>query len=290
MNVGVAVGNLGFSVGRLIGPEEHAALVYAVGEAAEALGFHSLWVGDHLALPRSPSTPYPYGPSPTMVPAETSMLEPFAVLGALAGRTRRVRLGLGVMVAPYRPPLVAAKLISSLDALSGGRIIVGVGTGWMPEEFTALGADFARRGRDTDACLAFLVEAFARGEVDGMTLLPTPVQRPRPPLLIGGSSTAALRRAVTFGDAWDAPYADPTELRQGLRRLARACEAAGRAPATLGVSVRGIPAASLDAALLEEYEKLGVTDIGVTLPYGDQSGSLETLEQLAHRCRPALER
>jgi alkanesulfonate monooxygenase SsuD/methylene tetrahydromethanopterin reductase-like flavin-dependent oxidoreductase (luciferase family) len=93
-----------------------------------------------------------------------------------------------------------------------------------------------------------------------------------------------MQRAVTFADAWDAPYADPDELRTGLARLRRACEDAGRDPATLGVSGRGIPAETLDQERVEAYAALGVTDIGVTVPYGDVEHALSSLEQLATRC------
>ena len=227
MNLGVAVGNLGFSIGRLIEPEAHAALVYRLGDEAERLGFHSVWVGDHLALPRTPSTPYPYGGGSVTLNPDTSMLDPFAVLAALAGRTQRVRLGLGVMVAPYRHPLVSAKLIASIDALSGGRMIVGVGSGWMPEEFAAVGVDFDARGRLTDACLRYLTLAFADGEVDGMAVLPRTVQRPRPPIWVGGNGLTVMRRAVAFADGWDAPYADPASVRTGIDRLHELCREVG---------------------------------------------------------------
>jgi len=283
MNLGVAVGNLGFSIGGLIGPEAHAALVYRLGDEAERLGFHSVWVGDHLALPRTPSTPYPYGGGSVTLNPETSMLDPFAVLAALAGRTRRVRLGLGVLVAPYRHPLVSAKLIASIDALSGGRMIVGVGSGWMPEEFAAVGADFDARGRETDACLRYLNRAFTEGEVDGMTVLPKPVQRPRPPIWVGGNAPAAMRRAVAFADGWDAPYADPDSLRAGIDRLHALCRQAGRDPSSLGLSVRGLAAAAVDADLLETYAALGVSDIGVTVPYGDLELAVADLTALARR-------
>jgi probable F420-dependent oxidoreductase len=284
MNLGVAVGNLGFSVGRLIGPEAHAALVYRLGDEAERLGFHSVWVGDHLALPRTASTPYPYGGGSVRLDPETSMLDPFAVLAAIAGRTQRVRLGLGVLVAPYRHPLVSAKLIASIDALSGGRMIVGIGSGWMPEEFAAVGADFDARGRETDACLRYLTRAFADGEVDGMTVLPMPVQRPRPPIWVGGNAPAAMRRAVAFADGWDAPYADPDTLRVGIDRLHELCRQAGRDPASLGLSVRGLAAAGVDGDVLDTYAALGVTDIGVTLPYGDIERAVADLTALARRC------
>ena len=284
MHIGVAVGNLGFSIGRLIDPLDHAALVYRIGDAAEELGFHSVWVGDHIALPRTPTTPYPYGGF--MVNPDTSMLEPFTVLAALAGRTERVRLGLGVVVAPYRHPLVAAKSIATLDALSRGRLIVGVGTGWMPEEFAAVGASFPSRGRDTDACLAVWTTVFATGSLDGMTVLPRTVQQPRPPLWVGGNSDAALRRAVRWADGWDAPYADPDALRAGLERLRAVCAAGARDPASISISVRGIAAATVDGALIESYTALGVTDLGVTLPYGDPDGAVAELAALAARCPP----
>jgi probable F420-dependent oxidoreductase len=288
MNLGVAVGNLGFSIGRLIEPEAHAALVYRLGDEAERLGFHSVWVGDHLGLPRTASTPYPYGEGSVTLNPQTSMLDPFAVLAALAGRTDRVRLGLGVLVAPYRHPLVSAKLIASIDALSGGRIIVGVGSGWMPEEFVAVGADFESRGRQTDACLRYLTLAFAEGEVDGMTVLPRTVQQPRPPIWVGGNGPAAMRRAVAFADGWDAPYADPESVRGGIARLHALCGEAGRDPASLGLSVRGLAAAGVDPALLDAYADLGVTDIGVTVPYGDPEQAVAELGALARRCAAHL--
>jgi probable F420-dependent oxidoreductase len=284
MKLGVAVGNLGFSIGRLVDPSEHAALVFRIGESAEHLGFDSVWVGDHLALPRRPSTPYPYAGASTVVEAETSLLDPFAVLAALAGRTSRVRLGLGVVVAPYRHPLVSAKLIATIDALSGGRVTVGVGSGWMPEEFAALGASFADRGRDTDACLSYWHEAFTTGEVDGMTILPRPVQRPRPPIWVGGNGSAAMRRAVRFADGWDAPYAEPSQLRVGIARLAACCKEMARDPSTLALSIRGIAADTVDVELLDSYAALGVGEIGVTLPCRDADLAVATLERLAHRC------
>jgi probable F420-dependent oxidoreductase len=287
MHLGLAIGNLGFSIAGPIEPTAHAALVYRMADEAERLGFHSVWVGDHLALPRRPTTPYPYGDAATLDP-DTSLLDPFAVLAALAGRTRTVRLGFGVVVAPYRPALVTAKLVASIDALSGGRVILGIGSGWMPEEFAAVGVDFAARGPDTDACLRYLLRAFADGEVDGMTVLPRPVQQPRPPIWVGGNAAAAMRRAVAFGDGWDAPYADPDQLRSGIDRLRFHCDAAGRDPVSLGLSVRGIPASHVDDELIDRYARLGVTDLGVMLPYRDLDLAVTTLAELAGRCASHL--
>jgi len=290
MRLGVALGNLGLAIGRPVDGAEHAALVYRIADEAERLGFHSVWAGDHLALPRAPTTPYPYGDDAGLLPADVSLLDPFAVLAAVAGRTTRVRLGFGVTVLPYRHPLVVAKLVASIDALSNGRVILGVGTGWMPEEFAAVGADFRARGRDTDAGLAYLRRAFTDGEVDGMTVLPVPVQRPGPPIWVGGIAPVALRRAVEFADGWNAPYADPERVAAGIEQLHTACRAAGRDPITIAVSVHGIAADDVDAALLDAYAALGVGDVGVRLPLADVDGALAALKEVARRCRHVLDR
>lgn len=282
MKLGVALGNLGLAMGSSIDPLAHAALVYEIADMAEALGFHAVWAGDHLALPRVPSTPYPYGEGSSLS-AEASLLDPVVVLAALAGRTQRVRLGFGVLVLPYRPPLVTAKLIAGLDVLSGGRVILGVGTGWMPEEFAAVGADFARRGRDTDACLEFLRRVFADGEFEGLTVLPTPLQRPGPPIWVGGQGAAAMRRAVRFAEVWDVPYVTPARVREGIAALHAACRERCRDPASIGVSVRGLPAAEVGPWTIAEYTALGVTHLGVTLPIHDRDSALRELEELGRR-------
>lgn len=287
MQIGVALGNLGLAMGGPVDPLDHASLVYEIAAAADRLGFHSVWAGDHVALPRDPTTPYPYGPG-ALLPADVSILDPFAVLAALAGRTERVRLGFGVLVAPYRHPLVVAKLIATIDALSSGRVILGVGTGWMPEEFAAVGADFHARGRVTDELLRYLRRAFADGEIDNMTLLPTPVQRPGPPIWVGGQADAAMRRAVEHADVWDAPYVDLDALRVGVERLGVICATAGRDPMSLGVSVRGLAAADVDEELIDAYAALGVTHLGVVLPIRDRARSIEELDALAQRARSRI--
>jgi len=276
MRVGVALGNVGLTR-RPLTATDHADQVIQLAEAAEQLGFHAVWVGDHLAFPTTPTTSYPYGGG-TMSP-QTSMLDPFAVLAAVAARTSRVRLGFGVVVLPLRHPVVVAKLVATIDALSHGRVVLGVGTGWLPEELTLVGVDVAERGRATDAALQLLRRAFADGEVDGMTLLPTPVQRPGPPLWVGGAGSRALRRAAELADAWDAPFTDPDALADGIARLHAACKAVGRDPATLDVAVRGLPVEAVDVDLVARYAALGVTELGVRPRFGD----VDSLAALADR-------
>lgn len=281
MRIGVALGNIGLALPASLRPEEHADLVLRLADEAERLGYHSVWVGDHLALPREPSTPYPHGGGGGM-PPDTSMLDPFAVLAAVAGRTTRVHLGFGVVVLPLRHPVVVAKLVASIDALSHGRVVLGVGTGWLPEEFALVGADFARRGDATDEALRRLRRAFADGGVDGMTLLPTPVQRPGPPVWIGGAGPRVVRRVVELGDCWDAPVSDPPVLAEGIARLRETCEAAGRDPSTVDVAVRGLRSRDLDPGLVDTYTALGVTDLAIRLP-GDPAKALDALAATADR-------
>jgi len=216
------------------------------------------------------------------------MLDPFAIHAALSVLTDHVCLGFGVVVLPYRPALVTAKLVATIDALSGGRVVLGVGAGWLPEEFAAVGADFINRAGTTDCALRYLLQVFEHGEADGMIVLPMTVQRPHPPIWVGGIGPRAMRRAVQLGDGWDAPYADPVRLATAITRLGDLCTEENRDPASLGVSVRGIAASEVDLELIGNYESLGVTELGVILPMGDPVNALDALGSLAERCAPHL--
>ncbi len=296
MRIGVALGNIGLGLGGPSGrpapPIEHVRRCLVIAEAAEALGFDTVWAGDHLALPVQPTASYPYSSGGPM-PAGTSMLDPFTVLAAVAARTERIRLGFGVLVLPLRHPLVVAKGVATLDALSAGRVTLGVGAGWLPEEFAAVGADFAARGDTTDAALAELRRLLAEGTYGdepasgSLTVLPRAVQQPLP-VLVGGGSPRALRSAATLADGWDAPWKDPELLTDGLQRLAGCCEEARRDPAGLQVAVRAIPAHRLDAELIERYRSLStgglrVTELGVHLPPVGAAEAVSVLEAAASR-------
>jgi probable F420-dependent oxidoreductase len=167
---------------------------------AEEAGFEALWVGDHIALPVHGSDP-----------SEQPRLEAVVVLAHLAALTTRIRLGFGVIVLPQRQPVLLAKQLTSVDVLSGGRVTVGVGVGYVEPELRALGSTLAERGVRTDEYLAAMRALWAEPEpsfagqfvsFDGVVQRPLPVQRPHPPIVIGGESKAALRRAVRFGNGW----------------------------------------------------------------------------------------
>ncbi|HSJ96110.1 MAG TPA: TIGR03619 family F420-dependent LLM class oxidoreductase, partial [Myxococcota bacterium] len=205
-------------------------LIAEAARAAEEVGVDDLWVADHLALAPEHSEG-----------SDGRYLEPLATLAFLAGITERVGLGVGVLIVPYRPALLTAKWIATIQELSGERLILGVGVGWMGKEFRALGADPRRRGATTDATLAFLHECFERDEVEanGQRFLFRP-RPPRPPIIVGGAPPHAIRRAVRFGEGWIATGAHAEVLEAGIASLRESMAAAGK-PAPEVVLLQPLP-------------------------------------------------
>ena len=237
---------------RNMGPQSTRPLIAEAARAAEEAGIDDLWVADHLALAPEDSEG-----------SDGRYLEPLATLAFLAGITERVGLGIGVLIVPYRPALLAAKWIASIPELSGGRLILGVGVGWMAKEFRALGVDRHRRGAITDRTLAFLHRCFERDEVEanGQIFLFRP--RPaRPPIIVGGAPPHAIRRAARFGDGWMPTGAHVGMLKSGIASLRADMAAAGK-PAPEVVLLQPLPVddeAKL-AARLAELAALGVTRV-----------------------------
>jgi probable F420-dependent oxidoreductase len=219
MNVGVWIPNCR----HLAAPET----IRYTAVRAEELGYDSVWVSDHVVVPND-----------NVAYLGEGMFDPLVTLSVAAGATSRVKLGTTVLIVPYRRAVVAAKMIATLDALSGGRVILGVGAGWLAAESAMLGVPFAERGAMTDEYLAAMQElwtspdpAFAGKYVQfsGLRFEPKPVQKPYPPIWVGGHSRAALRRAARHGAAWHPINRTPAEMRAGRAELARLCQAQGRA-------------------------------------------------------------
>ncbi len=230
MRVGVTVPNVHET---LATPEA----IGAVGRRAEELGFDSVWANDHVVIPaasdgasREPGYAAAYGQQ-----RGQAVYDPLVTLAFLAGATSRVLLGTSVYLLPLRHPLVTAKQVATLDSLSGGRVVFGVGVGWLEGEFAALGVEFRRRGARTDEAISVLKQACGDGRAD---MLPKPVQRPHPPMWIGGRSDAALRRAARSGDAWHPSHLTLGELRSRGDELRRECERCGRAPEEVALTTR----------------------------------------------------
>ncbi|NNL67901.1 MAG: TIGR03619 family F420-dependent LLM class oxidoreductase, partial [Myxococcales bacterium] len=203
---------------RNMGPQSVPEILVPCARAADAAGLESLWITDHIAIP--PDDAEGSGGRYT---------DPLTTLAYLAGRTQQIQLGTGVLVLPYRRPLPVAKAVATVQELSGGRLLLGVGVGWMEAEFRAVGAERRRRGRDTDAALDLLQRCFAADEVEanGQPFLFKP--RPaRPPIYVGGHGEHALRRTVRYGDGWLPMGADPEKLAPAAARLAELAKEAGK--------------------------------------------------------------
>jgi probable F420-dependent oxidoreductase len=282
------------------------AIIRHAAVRAEQLGYDSVWVSDHVVVPRANVGNF----------GET-IFDPLITLGVVAGATSRVRLGTTVLIVPYRQAVVTAKMVSSLDALSGGRVVLGVGAGWVAAESAMLGVPFAERGPMTDEYLRAMQElwtspspSFAGKYVrfDDLHFEPRPIQKPHPPIWVGGHSRAALRRTVELGAAWHPINRTPEELRAGVAELARLSRERGRAtpPAlTLRNDVRilksgesapasahaGRVVAGEPAALVEQITELaacGVEELVLELLAADGRELDEQMATFAERVRPRL--
>lgn len=237
---------------RNMGPESTCQAMLACARAAEAAGVDSLWVADHIAIPPDQSEG-----------SGGRYLDPLATLAYLAGATERIGLGTGVLVLPYRPPLATAKWVATIQELSAGRLLFGVGAGWMEAEFRATGADRRLRGVTTDQTLSFLHRCFAADESESngqpFLFLPRPE---RPPILVGGAGPRVLRRIVEFGDGWMPMGGEPDALRPEIEKLQGAMTEAGRPPAEV-MAVTSLPLddPSRAAARMREFAAAGVTGL-----------------------------
>ena len=223
-------------------------------QQAEALGFYCLTVADHVIVPRDISVPYPYTVD-GKYPGTGYHLETLSTMGFLAGATKRIRFATSVMILPYRNPIVTAKMLASLDVLSGGRVIVGAGVGWMKEEFETIRTEpYEERGKVTDEYIAAFRELWTsenptfKGKYcsfSNIVFLPKPVQKAGIPIWIGGHSKQAIRRAARLGDAWHPIGGVPTiplepeDVKKDFAMLADFAQQARRNPKSIRVALKG---------------------------------------------------
>src|SRR5499426_777425 len=253
------------------GPAATREVLLGFARRMEALGYDSLWASDHVVIPYTIASRYPYNPTGDfpLAPA-TSFLEPLVALGLVAGVTERIRLGTTVLVLPHRHPILAAKMLATLDHLAPGRVVLGAGVGWMKEEVELFGVPHARRGAWSDEAIRVMKACWRdervahRGEFFGFEPLgvaPKPV-RGTIPIWIGGHTPRALRRVAELGDGWHAAFPTAAAMAEGVAALAVACRRAGRDPATLTLSARiGLARHRPAPELLAELRTL--RDLGV---------------------------
>lgn len=285
---------------------------------AERLGFDSVWVTDHVVLPRTIHANYPHGASGFPYTWEQDIHEPLVLMGALAEATRRVTIGSAVLVIPYRHPLLTAKMLATADQLAEGRIVLGAGVGWMRDEFEALGLApevFERRGAVTVEYLRAMQEAWRAGETvrhagtfaeyGEVAVRPRPARAGGIPVWVGGAGDRALRRSVAIGDGHLAISSTAEQLGRATARMRELAREAGRDPGSLctalidgivlgareplpGVSFRG--ESDEIVAQLQRFADAGLQHLVAGISRIDApgfDGAVAALEQVAAEVLPA---
>lgn len=302
------------------GPLAEPDAIAAIVRGAESMGYASIVVADHIVFPVQVESKYPYTVDGSF-PGQGDALEQLSLMGFLAGITERARLVTSVMILPHRNPLVTGKMLATIDVLSNGRLTVGVGVGWMREEFLALGAvDFDKRGRVSDEYLEILKKCWTRDPVahhgqfyafEELHCIPHPVQQPHPPIWIGGHSIRSLRRVARHGDGWhpvgatSASPLPPAEFQALLERLKRFTDAQGRDFDSLTIAFKApsydpgrVPAAhdrlrftGEPAQIAEDllaYEALGVDEVSFDFRSPPLSQTLDRMHHFMDKVAPLL--
>jgi probable F420-dependent oxidoreductase len=249
--------------------------VAEIASAAEELGYESVWVGEHPVLidPHAPPSPLPPG---------SELLDPVTVLAYAAARTTTIKLGTGILILPLRNPVILAKQLASVDVLSKGRLLVGVGVGYVPGEYEAIGVPFGTRGRRADDYIDAMRALWDDDEprfsgefaaFSGIQCRPQPASS-RLPVYASGMSTAALRRAVARADGWYGFFQDPDSTKRSLDELARLAKEVER-PAVLGelhISITP-PPGPIDPDTVNRFEDLGVHRLVLLHDFMDMAGA-----------------
>ncbi len=293
-----------------------ASVLAEAARRAEILGFDSVWAADRIVTPWRIDTPYPYSADQRfIVPADRPFLEPLTCLAFLAGCTQTISLGMSVMVLPYRSPLYSAKIATTIDHVSRGRLILGVGVGWMAEEFEALGAPFRERGAVADEQLEVFTRLWGeeRPSFEGryyrfhdVGFSPKPFHGPRLPVWVGGEGLRAQRRAARHGDAWF-PYfvrITPSDLQARFDHVRRWAVEARRDPdhvalaCCLPIELRPQPvpqeadrligSPEQIVAALRAFEKIGVQHIALQFMVPHWPERQEQIERFARDVLPAF--
>ena len=295
------------------GPLANRRDLSTILETAERLGFASTMIADHVILPTKIESAYPYTVKGNFV-SESECFEQLTMMSFVAGRTEKLRIVSSVMIVPHRNPVFNAKALATIDVLSGGRLTVGIGVGWLAEEFKALDtADFKDRGAVTDEYIDIFKKLWTGKPVayqgkfysfDEVICHPKPIQNPGPPIWIGGHSAPALRRVARFGDGWHpvgataASPLPPEEMRMHLATIERMMQAEGRDFSKLQVSYKapiydgGVPpkgearrlfTGGKDAALedIATFAKLGVHELVFDFRAGSLNECLDRMQQFA---------
>ena len=277
MKIGLIPVNIGSPNGQMM---------LGLAQLAEQVGFESIWTFEHAIVPIDYDSKYPYHESGKMgVDPDANFVDPLIALSAIAAKTETIRLGTGVNILPQANPLYVAKQAASLDFVSDGRFELGIGIGWLREEFQAAGTPFERRGARFDDYIQAMQKIWSGDVVEhksefldwtGFKSKPTPVQDPFP-VVIGGTKGKAFERVARFGTGWFAPTGSPDQLAPLLEELDQACEQHGRSRSEIEITSMWFPKPD-DLSDVERFADLGVGRLIAPLPAIVKGNPVESLQ------------
>lgn len=277
-------------IGVFLPASEFTADPAAIAKRAEEVGFTSFWAPEHPIIPVNTSTPFPGSKDGKIPDAYSRMMDPFIVLARASAVTTTIKLGTGICLIPERNPLLLAKEVATLDHLSGGRFIFGIGAGWLKEETEIMGGDFPHRWTQTRDAIMAMKEMWTKDEAEyhgkyydfpAVRSFPKPAQKPHPPIFMGGSSKNVFKRVVEWGNGWMPVRSTIDEIKHGRATLNELAKEAGRDPQTIEVLAFGFPGRFREREEIKDLEKAGVTHVAIWLT---QTGKeVAEVEELAQR-------
>ena len=263
--------------------------VAELAKLAESLGFESIWLPEHPIIPVDTDSRYGGTPDGSIPPDMAHVVDPFMGLARASAVTTTLYLGTGVCLVPERNPLLLAKEIATLDVLSGGRFIFGIGAGWLKEETEIMGGDFAHRWGQTRESILAMKELWTKDEAEfhgrfydfpPVRSFPKPAQKPHPPILLGGFAANVFKRVAAWGDGWMPTRITPEQIKAGRAAIEELAEAGGRDPGRFGVTVFGVDP---DVDQIRRFEEAGADRAIVLLPTPVGESALSDLESLAEK-------
>lgn len=261
--------------------------VAEIAAKAEALGFESIWLPEHPVMPVNTASKYPGSPDGSIPDYMSDMADPYIGLARASAVTSAIKLGTGITLIPERNPLVLAGAIASLDRFSGGRFLLGIGTGWLREETEIMGGDFDHRWTQARESIEVMRALWTQdaAEYHGryydfppVQCNPKPAQEGGPPVILGGNARNVFRRVARWGDGWMPTAASPEQIAAGRAAIDELAEASGRDPSSISVTVFGQPA---DRNLISQFESAGANRVIVRLGDTTSSQALDEIERIA---------
>ena len=276
-------------VGLTTGISTDSVDVAVLAQKAESLGFESFWLPEHTIVPVRSTSRYGGTADGSIPPSMSDSGDPLIGLARASAVTQTIKLGTAISLVPEHNPLVQAKQIATLDRLSNGRFIFGIGAGWLKEETEIMGGDFEHRWGQTREAILAMKELWTKDEAEfhgkyydfpPVRCNPKPVQNPHPPVFLGGFAPNVFKRIAAWGDGWMPVRVTPEQVKMGRATLDELAETVGRDPKTIRLMVCNVAA---DRDTIKELEEAGADRVTVSLPRDMGEGMVEEMERLAEK-------